>query len=425
MKAFDRIIGYREIKSQLIVIADTLKNREAYRALGVDMPRGLLLYGEPGVGKSLMAKCLIEASGLSVFTCRKTEPNGEFVKTIKNTFDRASQAAPSIVFLDDMDKFANGDQRRRDCEEYVTVQACIDETKGRDVFVLATANDTDKLPDSLMRAGRFDRVIEIEAPEGKDAEDIIKHYLSRKKMVSQAEHTAIAAMLKGKSCAALETVINEAGIIAGYRREECITNRHIIEACLQIDGGITPGAYMPIDLERKSLASRVVYHEAGHATAAELLSPGSVLLAAVYRSGDGFTGFVRAKHDPNDCDALNGIMVDLGGRAATMIKYGEVDLGCLDDLCSAFGQAHRLTEGICYMGLAFFAYDRSELSQEKLSGIEAAVTALVESEYQKVQKLLTEHRPFFEAMAQAIADKGILTAEDIRVLREEYAAKEA
>ena len=132
MKAFDRIIGYREIKSQLIVIADTLKNREAYRALGVDMPRGLLLYGEPGVGKSLMAKCLIEASGLSVFTCRKTEPNGEFVKTIKNTFDRASQAAPSIVFLDDMDKFANGDQRRRDCEEYVTVQACIDETKGRD-----------------------------------------------------------------------------------------------------------------------------------------------------------------------------------------------------------------------------------------------------------------------------------------------------
>ena len=109
MNAFNRIIGYSEIKQELVQIADTMKNREIYRELGVSTPRGLLLYGDPGLGKTLMAKCLIEASGRTAFTCRKTEPNGEFIKVIKETFDQAVENAPAIVFLDDMDKFANED----------------------------------------------------------------------------------------------------------------------------------------------------------------------------------------------------------------------------------------------------------------------------------------------------------------------------
>ena len=186
MKEFDNIIGYSKEKQQLEQIADTMLNREAYDALGVRPPCGLLMDGIPGVGKTLMAKSLIDAVKLPVYTCRKDQPNGKFVEVIKKTFEEAASNAPSIVFLDDLDKFANADYNHRDAEEYVTVQACIDEYKGKDIFVLATTNDINKLPGSLTRAGRFDRVMHVGPPKLKDAERIIAHYLSSKKFVSKS-----------------------------------------------------------------------------------------------------------------------------------------------------------------------------------------------------------------------------------------------
>ena len=161
MEAFEEIIGYEDIKHELRRIADALNRSEAYRTLGAKAPSGLLLHGDPGVGKTLMANCLIKASGRKAFVCRKTKPSEEFIGTIKETFDAAMENAPSIVYLDDMDKFANDDERHRNSEEFVTVQSCIDELRGKEVFVLATANETHCLPSSLTRAGRFDRVIDV------------------------------------------------------------------------------------------------------------------------------------------------------------------------------------------------------------------------------------------------------------------------
>ena len=208
MSAFDKIIGYSSLKKELMQISDTLKNREFYDKLGVSAPRGLLLHGEPGVGKSLMASAIIEDSGRPVFCCRKDCPNGDFIKKIKATFDKATQSAPSIVYLDDMDKFANGDEQRPDAEEYVTVQSCIDEIKDKQLFVLATVNNTRCLPESLCRAGRFDRTIEVKAPRGEDALKIITYYLKSKRFVDEVDPSVIAKIMEGHSCADLETVIN-------------------------------------------------------------------------------------------------------------------------------------------------------------------------------------------------------------------------
>ena len=133
MSKFDMIIGYTGIKKELQQVADTLKNCEAYEKLNVSLPRELLLYGEPGVGKSLMASALIEASERSVFACRKDKTNGDFVNEIRKVFNKAIENAPLIVYLDDLDKFANGDENHRDAEEYVTVQSCIDEVKEKGV----------------------------------------------------------------------------------------------------------------------------------------------------------------------------------------------------------------------------------------------------------------------------------------------------
>lgn len=107
MSEFDKIVGYNDVKKELVRICDVIKNSEKYQALGVASLGGLLLDGVPGVGKTLMANCFIDESGLKAFVCRKNKPDGEFVNVIKSTFDEASKNAPSIVFLDDMDKFAN------------------------------------------------------------------------------------------------------------------------------------------------------------------------------------------------------------------------------------------------------------------------------------------------------------------------------
>ena len=216
MSPFDRIIGYQSIRKELERTADALKNTEKYSRLGASAPRGLLLWGEPGVGKTLMAFSLIEASGRKHFICRKNQPDGDFINDIRKVFEQAMKDAPSIVFLDDLDKFANNDEEHKDSEEYVTVQSCIDAAKDFDVFVLATANSIDELPDSLIRAGRFDRCVRVTAPTGQDAVEIIRHYLSSKTFVSDIDPEVVAGIMAGYSCAELETAVNKAGLLAGY-----------------------------------------------------------------------------------------------------------------------------------------------------------------------------------------------------------------
>lgn len=234
MSEFDKIIGYKDVKAELIRLCDVIKNRGKYKALGVSPIGGLLLDGEPGVGKTLMANCFIKESGRRAYVCRKNKPDGEFVNEIKKTFFNAMANEPSIVLLDDMDKFANEDSYRRNAEEYVTVQSCIDEAKGRDVFVVAMTNGTSKLPDSLLRAGRFDTIIDVKAPQGQDAVEIVQYYLSTKKSVSEVNAEDIARLLNGKSCAELETVINTAGQYAGFANKEYIDMDDITRACLRV-----------------------------------------------------------------------------------------------------------------------------------------------------------------------------------------------
>ena len=138
--AFEAIIGYEDIKLELRRILDQLINSEKYEALGVTEPHGLLLHGEPGVGKSTLARCFLEACGRKSYICRKEKPNGDFVKEISRIFDEAEQNTPSVILLDDVDKFSNEDENHRDAEEFVAVQACIDRVKNSQVFVIATAN---------------------------------------------------------------------------------------------------------------------------------------------------------------------------------------------------------------------------------------------------------------------------------------------
>ncbi len=422
MNTFDRIIGYSSIKKELMQISDTLKNREAYEKLGVSAPRGLLLYGEPGLGKSLMASAVIADSGLRYFLLRKDRPNGDFVKEIKTVFKEAKENAPAIVYLDDMDKFANGDERHPDAEEYVTVQSCIDEVKKEAVFVLATANNIRCLPRSLLRAGRLDRKIKVEPPHGRDAEEIVAYYVRSKKFARDIDVKAVAHLMDGCSCAELETVINEAGLYAGYERAEQITLEHFMAAYLRtvMNEPASEDDFGEDLSSEEEIRRQVVWHEAGHAVVSEVLCPGSVTLVSA-RSGAGRGGFTNYYNDRTRSGLYwrkSRIIGSLGGIAATEQKFGLVEEGGSRDLDAAFRAVRNSVTEDCACGLHLHSGGYED-SQRLVAEQEQAISSEVEKYFRKAKEILALNAEFLEKLAAALSEKSLLSAVDIERIRSE------
>lgn len=429
MNNFGNIIGYEEIKKDLRQIADTLKNREIYEKLGAVAQSGLLLHGEPGVGKTMMANAVISESGLPFFICRKNKSNGDFVDEIKKTFDKAVTHAPSIVYLDDMDKFANVDRRHRNAEEFVTVQSCIDEVKGKDVFVLATANDIECLPESLVRVGRFDRVMEICPPHDEDARKIIEHYMQQKPFVGELDYDVIARIMDGCSCAELETVINEAGLYAGFERSDVVTMEHFLKACMRVlfkidytcddEEEFDSEDYFSLSAGDVSQIQKIAYHEAAHVVAHEVMCPNSVTLSTIC-AGDGgkggVTSYCRRNMDAGQLARCR-VITSLAGMAVSEQVFGECDMGCGRDLTNAFRTTRRVVGDMCANGLGFFSFGYDD-SETRKARIEEATTAQVEQYYRKVKELLSLNREFLDKVAKALLSKKLITCADIAKIRE-------
>ena len=415
-KEFEPIIGYKAIKTEMLKICDIMLNSEIYSNLGVTVPNGLLLLGDPGLGKTLMANCLIKASKRKHFTCRKLKPDGDFVNHIKSVFDEAVKNAPSIVFLDDLDKYANGDRHHKNSEEFVTVQSCVDEVKGKNVFVLATVNDTFAIPDSLIRAGRFDVQIKVEPPRGEDAEKIIEYYIKQKNFVSSVDIKTIARLLNNSSCAELETVINEAGIRAGFSRKDKVEMDDIISACLRVIYN-APEKNSPYSQE---ILQTVAYHEAGHAVLAEILEPGSVNFVSVRsHSGDkgGFTNYYQPDEYWNNKKYMeNRITVLLGGKAATEVCFGDTDVGCGSDLRRAFDICERFTDDYC--SLSFDRRASGGVMPNSLSDRrDMQISIEMEKFYHNAKKILTLNREFLDKLATALMNKDVLTSAEIQQIK--------
>ena len=396
MSAFDKVIGYETIKNELLQICDMVHNKECYEALGAKLPQGILLYGDPGLGKTLIAKCFIEESGLKSYVVRRNKGNDDFISNITETFQKAKEnAAPCIVFLDDMDKFANEDSDHRDAEEYVAVQSGIDEVKNCDVFVLATANEMRKLPESLVRSGRFDRKIEVKRPTDKDANKIIAHYLSDKKVSKNVNMEDLSKMISYSSCAELETILNEAAISAAYKRKTDKTSAE--------------------DMKKTAL------HEAGHLVVSEVLCPGSVGLASLRSTGrDSTGGFIHR------CKELSRrpyyVLVSLAGKAAVELYYCDTAAsGCRSDINRA---CNYIRDGISENAtLGFGMIDVSTRSfhetSENMNSRSEAVTHAELERYMRIAKdILLKNREFLERVTAALIEKETLLYSDIRALTE-------
>ena len=421
MKAIDKIIGYASIKGELRQISDTLKNDEVYKKLGVSAPRGLLLYGDPGVGKSLMASAIIEESGRQTFTCRKDKPNGDFVKHIKDTFDKAAENAPSIVYLDDMDKFANTDDDHSDYEEFVAIQAYIDKVKNEDVFVIATANNLDNLPESLLRAGRFDRIIEVDTPTQKDAEEIMGHYLSNKKISSDCDIKAITKIMNGNSCAELETVINEAGVYAGYERCDNIKMEHFLKAAIRVLMHIPESAINRSEDEDTEQIRHIAYHEAGHAVVREVLDPGSVTIVSTFgTSSIRHRGIMACCPDKSLLYSRKreiDIYTSLGGKASVENKFAIIDTGAVTDLKDAYLNIKDLIATKAINGFALYSKRPGNCTEALDERQEIVASAEMERYYLKTRRILIENNEFLEKIVQALMEKKILCSVDIERIR--------
>ncbi len=417
MSAFDRIIGYQTIKEELLQICDMIHNREIYENLGAKLPQGILLYGDPGLGKSLMAKSFITESGLPAYIVRRDKGSDDFIGKITDTFEKAKKNAPAIVLLDDMDKFANEDDRHIDAEEYVAVQAGIDEVKGCNVFVFATVNEIRKLPRSLIRSGRFDRKIEVNSPTDRDAEEIIKYYLGQKKVSDNVNMDDLVKMVSYGSCAELETILNEAAIGAAYARKEKIEMDDLVKSVLRMQYDA------PDNFTKKSsdALKEIALHEAGHLVVSEILTPGSVGLASLRTAGRDSTGGFIHRCMPVTRRAHH-ILISLAGKAAVELYYsGVCASGCQSDIRKA---ASNIRDAISESGTGGFGmidvanHRFPESSESFNSRNESVVHAELERYMFKAREILIKNRDFLEKAAQMLSEKETLLYSDIRKLRE-------
>ena len=416
MNKFDKVIGYDDIKMELIRICDVVKNPEKYARLGVHMPRGILLWGDPGLGKSLMAKCFIEESGCKSFTIRKDKPDGDLVNVICDVFAEAKAEGRAIVFLDDLDKFANEDEKHPDAEEYVAVQAGIDTCRNEDVFVIATANDKYCLPDSLLRSGRFDKVIELNCPKGEEAVKVVKHYLSQKKSMGEVDAAEIARMLCGHSCADLETVVNEAGIYAGFDGRDTITQQDMLRAGMRL----LFEAPECVTKDESPYKRNYAIHEAGHVVAAEVQDPGCVTFVSVggyVGENKGVTNIYTKEEHTESKELTDHFVINrLAGKAATEVVLGEIDVGCGSDLRRAFRAAEKLVDDLCAYGFdTFVDHDSSQALRGKK---EKVIAMEMDKYYQQAKKLLADNRAFLDKVTEALLEKKTLTQKEIKEIRD-------
>ena len=415
MRCFDEVIGYESIKKELILYCDVLKNPQKYRKLGVKVPSGILLDGNPGLGKTLMAKCFINESGCKTFTLRKEKPDGDFVKEIKEVYEKAKSEDQAIVFLDDLDKFANADYDHPNAEEYVAVQSCIDEYKAYGVFTIATVNDRDYLPNSLLRPGRFDKVILVQEPNGENFRKIIKYFMSEKEISDDVDVEEIERLMEHNSCADLETIINDAGIYAGFRGKEKIEQEDLVKACIRNRFGASEDDNPYDEMNKRGIA----IHEAGHVVVAELLNPGVVSAVSVNRHCNEIGGLTVYKFEETS-GASSKYFEDeitrlLGGKAAYDLFNDDSDVGCSLDIKCAFNHAAYLIENCCVY--SFDSHEGCQNSNRLLENSERRASELVEKLYRKAQDLLRENKEFFEKVVDELMIKDTLTFRDIQRLR--------
>lgn len=414
MDKFDeKVIGYDSIKETLRQIADVLKRPEAYKEKGVSMPRGLLMESAPGLGKSLMASILMEESGRKSFVFRRINEGNTFLGEMKDIFDVAKEEAPSILLLEDLNLYVESNSPY--APEWACLQACIDETSDADIFVIATTNDTRYMPQSLLRPGRFDYILNLNPPLGKTAENIVSYYLRDKNLAKDVQISDIVKAMPQVSCATLETVMNLAAINSVYRDHAHVQKEDIIDALLKVVYNLRKADCEEDPQEHQMIA----VHEAAHAVVGEVLHSGSIGIITIRGSHGAIGGMESgfAVYAKSEEEFQDEIIKTLAGKAGTALIYGIMDIRAAADIKKA---DQLLDIWLCHFaGGGFSGVEPSEnrLSEPRLSYNEAIKSAKLEELYRRAYKILYDNRDFLLAVQKELLEHETLLNSDLAKIR--------
>lgn len=446
---FDDVAGCDEAKEELQEIVEFLKEPEKFVSFGARIPKGVLLVGSPGTGKTLIAKAVSGEAGVPFFSIAGSEFVEMFVgvgaSRVRDLFDQAKRHSPCIIFIDEID--AVGRQRgaglggSHDEREQTLNQILVEmDGFGTDthVIILAATNRPDILDPALMRPGRFDRRVVIDQPDAKGREAIFKVHLRGKPIASDVDVVKMAKSTPGFVGADIENTVNEAALLAARRNRHNIGNAEFHEAIERVQLGPERKSRIITPEEREIIA----YHEAGHALVSHYLPAALPLrkITIVPRGmGLGLTWYMEDDNLlPNESQLKAQIASTLGGRVAEEIVYGDVTAGASNDLQRVTQIARQMVTQFGMsedMGLRVYGQKQEmvflgrEISEQRdysdaiAEKIDKEVRGIIDGQYKVATEILTAHREHLDLLATTLLEEETLEAEEFVTLIEGHERK--
>ena len=433
---FKDVAGQDEAKESLEEIIDFLHNPGKYTAIGAKLPKGALLVGSPGTGKTLLAKAVAGEANVPFLSISGSDFVEMFVgvgaSRVRDLFEQAKQKAPCIVFIDEIDAigrargknagFSGNDERENTLNQLLTEMDGFQTNTG--VIVLAATNRADILDKALMRAGRFDRQIEVGLPDVKEREEIFNVHLRPLKLDPALDRSFLARQTPGFSGADIANVCNEAALIAARHNKKFISKEDFLAAIDRIVGGLERKNKIITDEEKRVIA----YHEAGHATVSWILENASPLIKVTIIPRGKALGAAWYLPEERQITTREQMMDELaatlGGRVSERLTFGEVSTGALNDLERVTKQAYAM---VAYYGMSdnvgtlsyydstgqsdmAFTKPYSELTAQQ---IDAETKRVIGEAYAMAERVLTEHADGLKQLAELLLEREVVFTEDV------------
>ena len=433
---FKDVAGLEEAKVEIMEIVDFLRKADKYRELGAKIPKGALLVGPPGTGKTLLAKAVAGEANVPFLSISGSDFVEMFVgvgaSRVRDLFEQAKQKAPCIVFIDEIDAigrargknagFSGNDERENTLNQLLTEMDGFQTNAG--VIVLAATNRADILDKALMRAGRFDRQIQVGLPDAKEREEIFDVHLRNLKLDPQLDRGFLAKQTPGFSGADIANVCNEAALIAARHDKKQIAKEDFIAAIDRIIGGLEKRNKLMSEAERRATA----IHEAGHATVMWSLAECDPVLKVTIVPRGNSLGATWSVPDEERVHVTNATLEEqlagmLGGRIAEEVNYGTLGAGALSDLERATKMTYAM---VAYYGMSkkigpISYYDSAgtrdtftkPFSEQTAHEIDQEVRRIMTEAYERAKRIIEEKNGQINAMADLLLEKETIYAEDI------------
>lgn len=425
---FDDVAGLDEEKQEMIEIVQFLKEPEKFTKMGAKVPKGVLLYGKPGTGKTLIAKAIAGEAGVPFISMSGSEFIEMFAglgaSRVRKLFEKARKVAPCIVFIDEID--AIGSRRSSgngaESENNQTLNQLLVEMDGFDteetIIVLAATNRPEMLDKALLRPGRFDRQITINAPDLKGREEILKIHSKDKKLAEGVTLKGIAEDTAGLTGAELANILNESAIIATINNHEAIENEDIEEAFKKVTVGLQKVSRVIPEKDKRLTA----YHEAGHAIVSRYLETQEPVkeISIIPRGMAGGYTMYKTNEDKNyisKTEMEERLIALLGGRAAEKIALNDISTGASNDLEVATKIAKDMVTvygmsdvvGTISINTEKDPYELQLLGEKYADAIGAEVKILLDTAYLRAQTIISNHMDKLQEVAQTLLQKETIT----------------